>query len=551
MFASLQATFSGMPLAHRAVIGLVTLATLVGIVALTRVATQPTYAPLFAELDAQDAQAIVSHLRDQNIPYRLRNGGAAIEVAADKVDEVRMELAAKQLPTGGSASLSRIGSNPLMSNPFIQGIQERLGLAGDLEDSLETLDGVMDVKVILSLPKRELFREDQIDPSASVSVKFVPGYTPTARQRSSIVHLVYSAIPGMKPENVVVVDRDGGGVLNGQASGGGATQTDQLAFQDEYERRMERQLVSLVEGAIGPGKVRLRVSADIDYDEVVTEVLTHTPAGASGAPVVREETTSTSTYSGDAGNTAGGAPGMASNMGAAGASAPADAENYTTETLKRTNAVDESRTTTKKAPGRIKRLSVAAFVDEEVPSADVTKIKSVLEAAAGLDIRPEADGGRGDVIQVMPLAFVKPDTADADKAAQAAVAARQTNDYIRLGASGLIMVIFAVIVMMALRRRPTVVAPMLPAATASGSPAGGPAASVTEVPMGGQSGSAPSVAAAAAGSSSVVVDHGAVAAEAIDLTLPPESQNEAYARAMAEGRPEEVAKLIRSWMSET
>ena len=538
-----------MPLAHRAVIGLVMLITLGGVIALTRFAAQPAYAVLFSDLDSKDASAIVAIIRDQKIPYRLRTGGSTIEVDRDQVDELRMTLAAKQLPSGSSASLDSITKNPLLSDPFVQKVEYQRGLAGELERALKTLDGVVDAKVILSLPEKRLFKEDEQSPSASISLQFAAGFTPTSRQRAAMVHLVSYAVPGLTPEHVALVDRDGRGLLNGGQAGLSGIQADQLAYQDELERRIERQLLSLVEGALGPGKVRLRVSADVDFDQVTTETVSHTPASVGGQPVVINEQSSDSSYTGNVKSITG-APGVDSNLrldAGGGASNTPSGEGYKTTSKTVTNAVNEEHTSTRKAPGAIKRLSVAVFVDNTVPVADLNALKTVLQAAAGIDVR-SAPQGRGDVIEVMPIAFQKPDTAKADKAAKAAAASAQRNAMIRTGAAVLIMIIFAVIVLIALRRRPTIVAPAL--TRAGGSPgAAGPRARVTEVPM--QSPAPPGgrQAPAATGASPAALT---VAEETpVDLTLPAEGEEAAYAQAMAEQRPEEVAKLVRSWMAES
>src|SRR5512143_1355789 len=170
--------------------------------------TTPQMTTLFTDLSLEDSTAIIKDLERQAIPYELRNDGAVIMVPKDKVTRLRMKLAEGGLPKGGGVGYEIFDkSDALGATSFVQNINRLRALEGELARTIRALDRVQQARVHLVLPERPLFSRDKADPSASIVLK-VRGSL-EAQQVRAIRHLVASAVPGLKPQRVSVVDETG------------------------------------------------------------------------------------------------------------------------------------------------------------------------------------------------------------------------------------------------------------------------------------------------------------------------------------------------------
>ena len=212
--------------------------------------TSPQMAPLFTDLAADDTTAIVKDLERQGIAYELKNDGATVLVPRDRVARIRMKLAEGGLPKGGGIGYEIFDkSDTLGATSFVQNINHLRALEGELARSIRTFDRIQGARVHLVLPERPLFSRDKIEPSASIVLK-VRGAL-EAQQVRAIRHLVASAVNGLKPERVSVVDEAGrllaDGAAGDEASGAGAEER-----QANLERRLREQIESIVSSVVGP-----------------------------------------------------------------------------------------------------------------------------------------------------------------------------------------------------------------------------------------------------------------------------------------------------------
>src|SRR5579863_1589306 len=179
--------------------------------------TTPQMTTLFTDLSLEDSNAVIKDLERQAIPFEIRNDGAIIMVPKDKVTRLRMKLAEGGLPKGGGVGYEIFDkSDALGTTSFVQNINNLRALEGELARTIRSLDSVVAARVHLVMPERPLFSRDRVEPSASIVLK-VRG-TLGAQQVRAIRHLVASAVNGLKPQRVSIVDEAGHLLADGAAN---------------------------------------------------------------------------------------------------------------------------------------------------------------------------------------------------------------------------------------------------------------------------------------------------------------------------------------------
>src|SRR5437016_7841928 len=228
--------------------------------------TTPQMTTLFTDLSVEDSSSIIKDLERQAIPFELRNDGAVIMVPKDKVTRLRMKLAEGGLPKGGGVGYEIFDkSDALGTTSFVQNINHLRALEGELARPIRALDRVQAVRVHLVLPERPLFSRDKAEASASIVLKVRGALEP--QQVRAIRHLVASAVNGLKPERVSIVDEAGrllaDGATNDADLGGNADER-----QTAYERRLRDQIESIVTSVVGPGRARVQLTSEFDFNRV-------------------------------------------------------------------------------------------------------------------------------------------------------------------------------------------------------------------------------------------------------------------------------------------
>src|SRR5436190_23223560 len=185
--------------------------------------TAPQMTPVFTDLTPEDSAAVVKDLERQAIPYELKNDGAIVLVPRDKMTRIRMKLAEGGLPKGGGVGYEIFDkSDALGATSFVQNINHLRALEGELARTIRAIDRVQQARVHLVLPERPLFSREKAEPSASIVLK-VRGAL-EAQQVRAIRHLIASAVNGLKPQRLSVVDEAGRLLAAGRGddNGGGA-----------------------------------------------------------------------------------------------------------------------------------------------------------------------------------------------------------------------------------------------------------------------------------------------------------------------------------------
>jgi flagellar M-ring protein FliF len=235
--------------------------------------TRPDYQVLFSNLSSEDAGDIVQKLKEKKIPYELTYGGTAVQVPRDQVYDLRLALATEGLPKGGGVGFEVFDRTNLGTTDFVQKLNYQRALQGELIRTIKQFKEIEQARVHIVTPKDSLFVEEQKKPTASVFVKTRSGMTLAQPQVESIVHLVASAVEGLEPNNVTVVDQ-AGKMLSRKNDSSAVSQltTTQLEFQRTIEEGLKKKIQGMLEGVVGPDKAIARVSADIDFQQVqITE----------------------------------------------------------------------------------------------------------------------------------------------------------------------------------------------------------------------------------------------------------------------------------------
>jgi len=433
-----RSTFATISLGQKVVIGLLLVGLLLGGFFFYSWITTPTQAPLFSNLASSDASAIVDELTASGAAYTLADGGQTIMVDKDQVYALRLQMSGKGLPAGKDTGYALLDQTGITTSEFQQQVTYQRALEGELSNTLEALKGVNQAVVHVALPKDEVFVTDQKKPTASVLLDLAPGTTLTGEQIQAVTNLVSSSVQGMDPEQVTVTDSTGH-VLSAPGTGISAGAGDARSqVEQEYEARLAANAQQILDTVVGPNHSKVSVRADVDLNkkQSTSETYTYT----NGTPPL-SSSTSSEKYTGT-GAPVGGVLGPENMPNAS--STTGGTSSYDKTSTTDNNAVDKTTTTIDGAPGALNRLTVSVVMDNAVAgSLNQNQIQSLVGNAVGLDT------ARGDAITVasMPFDTTAAKQAAADlSAAKAAESSAQMWSMIKTGgiAAGIALVVLLV-----------------------------------------------------------------------------------------------------------
>lgn len=504
----------------------------------------PHMTTLFTDLSVEDSSAIIKDLERQAIPFEIRNDGAVIMVPKDKVTRLRMKLAETGLPKGGGVGYEIFDkSDALGATSFVQNINRLRALEGELARTIRALDRVQFARVHLVLPEKPLFSRETPEPSASIVLRVRGALEP--QQVRAIRHLVASAVTGMKPQRVSIIDEAGQLLANGAAGdeASGATGDER---RTAFERRMRDQVEAIVSSIVGPGRARVQLSADFDFNKITQTSDKFDPEGrVVRSSQTREELSSNAEPNQGQVTVNNELPGGQKPEGA-GASREQSKKseeiiNYEISRTTKTEIVEA---------GRVNRMSVAVLVDGVYTKNDkgettyaprakeeLDRIAALVRTAIGFDAK------RGDQVEIVNLRFAEqPAAVPAAEPTGLLGMIRFTKDdimyAIELGVMTLLGIIVLFMVVRPLVRR--VLTPDLARAEAGGG-APGPAAA-----------EAAQAANPATGQRQLSATQSQTA-QMIDVA---QVQGQVHAQSvqrvgeLAEKNPHETVAIVRQWLSE-
>lgn len=363
---------------------------------------KPKYVTLYSGLKPAEAQALGSRLGAHNIPYQLSPDGSSVLVPAEQLDASRLETASQGLPRNARLGFELFDTPNWAGSDFTEKVNYQRALEGELERTLQTLSEVEAVRVHLVLPRESLFTEQEREAKAAVILK-TRGGALSQQAQLAIPQLVASAVDGLRPENVTVVDADSDTPLL-HAHGGGA------AAVYDLDEQLQKTLLRTLEPVVGPEHVR--ASVHVEYDLSSSENTEEVYDPKATATLTQQKSEEIMGGGGPAG-----IPGTASNLpAAAGAAKPVVtvSDTQSSHSESETYGVSKSVRHTVQPPGRVRRIAAAVLIDDAVETVEsgarpatrrkrtadeMKEIEQLAGAAIGLDAQ------RGDVLAVQNLSF--------------------------------------------------------------------------------------------------------------------------------------------------
>ncbi|UCJ15134.1 flagellar M-ring protein FliF [Pseudomonas sp. MM211] len=407
---------------------------------------QPEYKPLYGSLDGMDARGVMETLTTANIDYTIEPNSGALLVKSEDLARARIRLASAGVaPTDTSIGFEILDKEQgLGTSQFMEATRYRRGLEGELARTVSSLNNVKAARVHLAIPKSSVFVRDERKPSASVLVELYSGRNLEPSQVMAIVNLVASSVPEMDKGQVTVVDQKGN-LLSDQQE---MSELSMAGKQFDYSRRMEslftQRVHNILQPVLGMGRYKAEVSADVDFSAVESTSETFNPdqPALRSEQQVNEQRSSGSGPQGVPGALSNQPPGPAAAPQQAGGAAapggpiapgqplvdangqqimdpatgqpmlapyPADKRDQSTRNFE----LDRSVSYTKQQQGRLRRLSVAVVVDDQmrvdpatgeatrVPwtSDDLARFTRLVQDSVGFD------ASRGDSVSVINTAF--------------------------------------------------------------------------------------------------------------------------------------------------
>ena len=537
--------------ARIAAMGAVTI-TLVGFFAFLMLrVTAPQMTPLFTDLTFEDSTAIVKELERQGVPYELRNDSTIVMVPKDRVARLRMGLAEGGLPKGGGVGYEIFDkSDALGTTSFVQNINNLRALEGELARTIRGLDRVQAARVHLVMPERPLFSRDKMEPSASIVVKVRGPLEP--QQVRAIRHLVASAVNGLKPQRVSIVDEAGHLLADGAGDDPNGTEVSADERQAAFEKRLREQIETIVSSVVGPGRARVELTADFDFNRVTQTSDKYDPEGRVVRSSQTREETSASNEGRENQVTVGNEiPGGNQRQ----APAPEAGGTPRDQSRKSEEIINYEISKTSKTEviegGRVNRISVAVLVDGTYGKNDkgdatyqprskeeIDQIGALVRTAIGFDQK------RGDQVQVINLRFAEsPAVAPITEPSGWMSALQFTKDDLMRGIEMVVMGLLGLVVLL-LVVRPLVRRILAPDERA-----------MAALPAADASADAPAAPAIAAPTESVVVKaEPSQTAKMIDIA---QVQGQVHAQSvqkvgdLADKNPRETVSIIRQWLNES
>jgi flagellar M-ring protein FliF len=341
-------------------IGVAIVAVIAGLVSLSRWNKERDFRPLFTSLAPEDAGQVVAKIRESGTEIRLTEGGTTVLVPSDKVAELRLQLASAGLPKSGRLGFELFDKVNFGATDFTEQVNYHRALEGELERSVMSLAEVEHARVHITFPKDSIYTESKQPAKASVMLKLRPGAKLSPQNILAVCHLTASAVEGLQPEAVSVLDMNGNLLSRPRKPGlDGEPSEALIEFRQKLERDVLNKINGTLEPLLGSEKYRAAVAIDCDFTsgEQSEELYDPTKSVMVTSQRIEDGTTSAG---------ASGVPGTASNLprptsrpggGSGGTSRRSENIAYQSSRLVKHLKLPQ---------GNIKRMSVSVLLDQDV-----------------------------------------------------------------------------------------------------------------------------------------------------------------------------------------
>ena len=506
---------------------------------------------LYGDLDLRDSAQVVEQLTRQHIPYRIGGNGSQILVPTDQVPEARLMLARTGLPTGGTVGYEIFDrSDGLATTEFQQKINETRALEGELARTIRAMQGVRAVRVHLVLPRREPFSRDRQDAQASVMLTTAGVGRIDREGVQAIVNLIAAAVPGLRPQNIAIVDSPGDLLARaGEPVGQAAASLTTEEVRRATELRLARAVEEMLERSLGAGHVRAEASVRMNFEKLQQTEERYDPDGQVTRSTQSVNSNSKSTEPSNTVTVQNNLPNADAGKEGAGTQEARQEETTNYEISK------SVRTLIRDQP-QIDRISLAVMVDgtetvgtdgkstwQPRASEELDRITTLVKRAIGFDEK------RGDQVEVVSMRFVAPEAMPEPDTGGLLGLHLEKADLLHLAQTALFGVIGVVALLLVLR-------PMVLRLTSLGGTAlaGGGGALLAGSGLAALGG--PAAGALAAAATQAANDEAITAALLEDESMVNSAQIEGQMRAsslrkiteLVDKHPDETLSIVRGWM---
>ncbi len=450
--------WSGLSRTQQILFGAVSAVSIAAIVLLLVWARSPEWAPLYTNVTEADAGQIVQKLKDAQVPYEIAAGGKSIMVPRSQVHELRLQMAAQGLPLGGEVGFEIFDKNTFGMTEAVQKLNYQRALQGELSRTISTMDGVEQARVHLVIPEPDLFTDTAESPTAAVVLKLYPTSKFSPEQAKTIVHLVSKSVKGLTPSNVVITDVNGRNYSDELALGqdnplSPEQSLKQLELKRQTELGIRKNLQGMLDRVLGPNGAVVNVVAEMDFSQLETNQETFEPvvtaADGTRSGILRSEREFHERWDGTQGQS-GGVPGTATNIPTYEASSSTAAGPGAYEKLDHTRNYEVNKSVQRKIkpPAELKRLSVAVAVNGELEEEQIADLRQMISAAAGVNEL------RGDTVVVSALKFNDTVAKAQEEAFAKAEQQEQTQFYLKVAAALILGIVALILLRRGLRGKP-------------------------------------------------------------------------------------------------
>lgn len=381
------------------------------------------YVVLYTDMSVPDAANVAARLKENNVKYKVTDGGTTIMVSAKDKNQQILDTASDLEDTVNLDSIPPVASDKVQKEYMNQiNIQT-------IQNALKEIRGIRNVQLIVSRPEKSVFSDNDEAVKASVMLEVEPGFRMREEQVKTIRNLVSHAIPGLMAENVVIADSSGnplegpGGILIG-----GQSEAD--IRQKTFEEKVAKKVKSILVPLVGKENVQVSVTANLNFDQAESEIHRVIPSGGNSSnPTGLAISTQTQTeeYTG-AKKGEGGAAGVESNVPSYQGPDDADSKSSNYKMTKNTTNYETSKEHKKViyAPGTVERMTVAVVLNKVLTPQETSEIEELVENAAGVD------RARGDAISIKGYQFSSMPVDQNDLLAKESEASRQMAFYLQI-----------------------------------------------------------------------------------------------------------------------
>jgi flagellar M-ring protein FliF len=407
----LRSIYASLTPKQRGSIVIICLAIIAGFFYISRWQHERGFEPLYKELTSEDASAVVAKLKERGVEFRLGEGGTSVMVPTAQAAEMRLEMAGAGLVRSGRPGFELFDKVNFGVTDFAEQVNYRRALEGELERSVVSLAEVEKARIHLTFKRESVYTEARQPAKASVLIKLKPYAKLSQQNVQAIAHLISSAVEGLSPDSVSVLDMNGnllGRPRRTQTQSGEELNDYALEYQQTVEKQLLSKINSTLEPLLGPDRFRAGVSADCDLTSMDESEEIFDPERSVMTSSQKSEDSSMHTP-------AGGVPGTASSLPRPsndGAKGPMGTSRKTENVAYQTSRKVRHRKTPQ---GMLKRVSVSVLLDNDVewqgtgtnrkkvivpPTPE--RVKSIHDLVAGV-VGFSQERGDQIVVEVLPF----------------------------------------------------------------------------------------------------------------------------------------------------